>query len=62
VSHDVNNEEHLRYMVDYCKDFTGRLNPWELDFIESISERLEGGGTLTEAQADKLEQIYCKMP
>ena len=38
-----------------------KLNDWEEEFVESIEERLSEGKTLTEAQAEKLEQIWGRI-
>ena len=54
--------DSLRYMIEQCNDFMGRLNDWEQTFIESISEQLDRLGSLSDAQKEKLEQIYCKLP
>ena len=37
-----------------------KLNNWEIIFIASIQERLEQRKNLTQAQANKLEDIYAK--
>jgi hypothetical protein len=50
------------YYCSHCQDFVGRLTDWERDFVESIRERLDSGQELSERQAEKLEQIYCKLP
>lgn len=34
-----------------------RLNQWEQEFIESISDQFTQRGSLSEAQMEKLEQI-----
>lgn len=37
------------------------LSQWEQEFVENIEERLGGGRTLTEGQAEKLEQIWNRI-
>jgi hypothetical protein len=37
------------------------LNDWEQEFIDSIRGRLESGRDLTEAQGEKLEQIWNRI-
>jgi len=46
----------LNTILDEALD---KLNDWETNFIEDISIRLNAGWPLTEAQAEKLEQIYA---
>lgn len=36
------------------------LTPWEEDFVESVSELLDGDRMLTDAQAYHLEKIYAQ--
>lgn len=57
-----NSRESLAYMLEHCKGFMRELSQWEQGFIESVNERFERGGELTEKQIDRLEQIYCKLP
>jgi len=49
-----------RTLCDELLDIEEGLTAWELDFIESIDRQLDAGRALTEAQADKLEDIYRK--
>lgn len=37
------------------------LSTWEAEFVETIEARLAEGRTLTEGQADKLEQIWNRI-
>lgn len=37
------------------------LSQWEQEFVENIEERLGEGRTLTEGQADKLDQIWTRV-
>jgi len=35
-----------------------KLSPWELDFLESISERIECRHSLSEKQVETLDRIF----
>lgn len=37
------------------------LSTWEAEFVETIEARLGEGRTLTEGQAEKLEQIWNRI-
>jgi hypothetical protein len=37
-----------------------RLSKWEMGFVESVKAQWEEGRKLSEAQLEKLEQIWCK--
>lgn len=37
------------------------LSEWEVMFLESVKERLEGGGDLTDNQKGKIWEIYQKV-
>ena len=45
-------------MIEECLNNMELLTNWEQDFVESVSEALLEYPSLTDAQADKLEQIY----
>ena len=47
----------IEVIVDEAMD---ELNSWETGFIESISNQLDSGKSLSQAQANKLEDIYTK--
>jgi hypothetical protein len=51
------NDEHLQLIED-CEDREDRLTDWERTFIDSVKRALEGGGALSEKQAEKLESIW----
>lgn len=55
-------KQTIRYAIDYCADNFERLTEWENGFIESISEKFERYGSLSEKQEEILEKIYCKLP
>lgn len=48
-------------MAYRCLESVELLSRWEEDFLDSITIRLEGGGTLSEKQAAVLERIYHKI-
>lgn len=52
-----NISEH-ETMVEDCENRESRLTDWERLFISSISDQLCKGGTLTERQAEKLDDIW----
>lgn len=53
--------EMVVYMLTACENDLDKLSPWEQDFIESIRSRIDNGWTLSNRQAEKLEQIYNKL-
>lgn len=38
-------------------EIDGGLSGWEVDFVESIAERVEGGATLTDKQRETADRI-----
>jgi len=48
-------------MIDQCLGNEDKLSAWENSFIESVNDRLDGEGFLTERQAEKLEEIYQRV-
>lgn len=53
-------KEVIRDWIERCMDEARGLNAWEVQFLESISEQFDLRGSLSEAQEDKLEQIYVE--
>jgi hypothetical protein len=53
------NEDHLQ-MISDCEDRESMLSEWEINFLESISIRLEGNGSLSEKQESVLNRIFEK--
>lgn len=51
--------------IEECKDSiaagSGKLNDWETQFIENISERFDRTGFLSDETIEKLEQVYYKV-
>jgi hypothetical protein len=54
------NEEHYS-MVEDCTARESRLSEWEAGFIESITEALHNGKSLTERQEEILNSIWEKV-
>lgn len=51
-------EVYQHWVNTLTNEASDDLTDWELDFIDSISHRLDLGNNLTESQANKLESIY----
>lgn len=51
------NNDHLN-MVEDCESNESLLSDWECEFIDSISNQIDEGRDLSEAQIDKLEEIW----
>jgi hypothetical protein len=49
--------EHQQ-MVEDCEKRESKLSTWEVEFIDSLSMRLAIGKSLTEKQAERLNQIW----
>jgi hypothetical protein len=58
----LTGRELWKYELTQCEDQSNRLSEWELGFIESIHDILEQGWVLSSRQAEKLEQIYGRLP
>jgi hypothetical protein len=48
------------WLVAITEEASDKLNNWELNFLDSIANRLMASRNLTEFQAQKLEEIYVK--
>lgn len=57
------NERDLKHerMIDECWNGEVEMTDWEIDFTFSVQERLEGEQSLTEKQADTLDEIWYKV-
>jgi len=54
-------EVYTMWLAAIYNEATERLSNWETNFCSSIDDQLhKQGRNLTEAQANKLEQIYTK--
>lgn len=51
----------IEQMVYDCVQRESKLSDWERTFIDSISNRLEGGLSLTPKQSDTLNSIWEKV-
>lgn len=51
------NAEHQQ-LIDDCQARESRLTDWERGFIDSIAGQLGNGRTLSQKQADTLDQIW----
>lgn len=52
------DDEHVDIMLETIERQAGNLTVWEEGFIESIRNRFNAGGELTEKQLESLERIY----
>lgn len=63
------DEKRARELLDDCENVASvsqdnggpGFSQWELEFLESISEWLDAGRSLTDPQAEKLQQIWNKI-
>ena len=60
------DRERALKMLEDIDEATGvingiELNEWEAEFIESITDQIDGGRTPTPKQAESLEQIWGKV-
>jgi hypothetical protein len=53
----ADREEQLQQIED-CENRESRLSDWDRSFLDSIKRQLEGGGSLTEKQSDKLDEVW----
>lgn len=49
--------EHEQMVAD-CEAREERLSDWEREFIDSLSNQINKGRSLTDRQAEKLESIW----
>lgn len=52
-------DEHAQMIAD-CVHREARLSAWEREFIDSIAAQVARGRSLTEKQAETLDQIWEK--
>lgn len=55
-----NTRDDWRRWIDTVKAAGRDLTPWEIDFIDSIDDQLEGRRTLSDSQVQVLERIYAE--
>lgn len=48
-------------LIDDCEARDSKLSAWDVDFLASIRKRLDGNGTLTPKQTEKLDEIWEKV-
>lgn len=48
-------------LVDALDDIEAGLTAWELEFTESITERVDAGVPLTDGQREKAEEILRRL-
>ncbi len=52
--------EVLQQWISAVNDEGQRLTPWEVNFMETITEQFDGGSGLSEKQEELLERIYVE--
>ena len=50
-----NEPKRIEHMIKFMGD---NLSDWEQKFVESIENQFKAKGTLTDAQYDKLEEVF----
>jgi len=57
------SQEEIHHMVNACVNEAQGLNEWEQMFIADMDLKADHGRSFTEAQVEKLHQIYLtKVP
>jgi hypothetical protein len=54
----MTSPDELDQMLQDCEVREEKLSEWERTFIDSLTHRRAKGNSLTEPQAEKLEQIW----
>ena len=54
------NHDEIEEMLTRCGDASSALTQWENNFIESINDDWTNRGWLSDAQYQKLEEIYME--
>lgn len=54
-------DEEAEQMLEDCVNRQSKMNEWECGFVQSLSEQIERGGTLTVKQAEILEKIWDRI-
>lgn len=52
--------EVIKHYIDSINEEGRGLSPWEVQFVEGISDRFERGGGLSEKEETILERIYSE--
>jgi len=50
------DEQRFNWVIDGLDE--DKLSEWEIEFVESVKERMEMDGDLTPRQEEKLEEIF----
>lgn len=50
----------LRAWIEALETPSKPLTPWELSFLESVSDQLERRGSLSASQIEHLERMYAE--
>jgi hypothetical protein len=53
--------DDIQSKINYCRRRNEKLNEWEQEFIESVDDWYDRKGCLTDAQYEKLDDIYEKV-
>ncbi len=48
----------VRGWLDRCREDGEKLTPWEVSFLESVTDQFDCRGSLSERQLEVLERIY----
>lgn len=56
----IKDDKNVETWLLALEDQTEKMSDWENEFIESISDRVDNGESLSMKQYDKLEAIYRK--
>ena len=54
------SKEVLKQWITAVNDEGRKLTDWEVQFMESITEQFDKGGSLSEKQEEILEKIYVE--
>jgi hypothetical protein len=55
------DEDDVLAMIEDCENSESELTEWEADFIESISDQIGRGLSITAKQVDKLDSIWQRV-
>jgi len=50
------DQQRFEWIIDGLDE--DKLTEWEIEFVESVKERMKTKGDLTPGQEDKLEEIF----
>lgn len=53
--------DDIQSKINYCRTKSEKLNEWEHDFIQSVYDWYNRKDCLTDAQYEKLDDIYEKV-